>query len=173
MKWREAADFRPLILNLDHMVDDFSQSNTLKEKKQSLIWHLCWVFKWHLSQGSSISLDTGWSSSASLGLPCCVFRLRHRVSSSARGSVFSHRRYCRREKMKKWFQEDPCDAQRTAWNIGFMQTALKVRARLEGPTPLQAKAFESQQSSICLRFKSSCIDCLLVLHCYAFAYCLF
>jgi hypothetical protein len=75
--------------------------------------------------------------------------------------------------MKKWFREDPCDAQRTAWNIGFMQTALKVRARLEGPTPLQAKAFESQQSSICLRFKSSCIDCLLVLHCYAFAYCLF
>ena len=65
-----------------------------------LMWHLCWVFKWHLwrwgLKGARYqTLDTGWSSSASLGLPCCVFRLRHRVSSSARGvCFFPNWRYC-------------------------------------------------------------------------------
>ena len=64
------------------------------------MWHLCWVFKWHLwrwgLKGARYqTLDTGWSSSASLGLPCCVFRLRHRVSSSARGvCFFPNWRYC-------------------------------------------------------------------------------
>ena len=173
MKWREAADFRPLILNLDHMVDDFSQSNTLKEKKLSLIWHLCWVFKWHLSKGARYlwTQDGVHQPPLAYHAACSDFAIESQAQPG--GLFFSNRRYSRREKMKKWFREDPCDAQRTAWNIGFMQTALKVRARLEGPTPLQAKAFESQQSSICLRFKSSCIDWLLVLHCYAFAYCLF
>ena len=156
MKWREAADFRPLILNLDHMVDDFSQSNTLKEKKQSLIWHLCWVFKWHLSQGSSISLDTGWSSSASLGLPCCVFRLRHRVSSSARGSVFFTRTLLPQRKNEKVIPRRSLRCTENSLEHRIYANSLESTSEVGGTNTFAGKSFR-----ISTKFNMSSLQILL------------